>query len=59
MIFNGSSAYRRLPDSENPRSAWIFEGTTEGPVFGDYGIDRVHGAAAGWHRWEYAGGPPR
>ncbi|MDA9982874.1 hypothetical protein N9H39_09110, partial [Gammaproteobacteria bacterium] len=48
MIFNGSSAFRRLPDSENPRAAWIFEGTNEGEVFGDYGIDRVHGAAAGF-----------
>ena len=39
MIFNGSSANHRLPDAENPRSAWIFAGTTEGEVFGDYGID--------------------
>jgi N,N-dimethylformamidase len=48
MIFNGSSAYRRLPDAENPRAVWIFDGTSEGEVFGDYGIDRVHGAAAGF-----------
>jgi N,N-dimethylformamidase len=61
MIFNGSSAYRRLPDSENPRSAWIFERTTEGPVFGDYGIDRVHGAAAGFEidKFNPGNGVPR
>jgi len=61
MIFNGSSAYRRLPDSENPRSAWIFEGTKEGPVFGDYGIDRVHGAAAGFEidKFNPSNGTPR
>jgi N,N-dimethylformamidase len=61
MIFNGSSAYRRLPDSENPRSAWIFEGTTEGEVFGDYGIDRVHGAAAGFEidKFNPSNGAPR
>ena len=61
MIFNGSSAYRRLPDSENSRSAWIFEGTTEGPVFGDYGIDRVHGGAAGFEidKFNPSNGTPR
>ncbi len=48
MIFNGSSAYRRLPDAKNPRAAWMFEGTSEGEVFGDYGVDRVHGGAAGF-----------
>ncbi len=61
MIFNGSSAYRRLPDAANPRSAWIFEGTTEGEVFGDYGIDRVHGAAAGFEldKFNPGNGVPR
>jgi N,N-dimethylformamidase len=37
-----------LPDAENPRAAWMFEGTTEGEVFGDYGIDRVKGGAGGY-----------
>jgi N,N-dimethylformamidase len=61
MIFNGSSAYRRLPDAENPRAAWIFEGTSEGEVFGDYGIDRVHGAAAGFEvdKFDPSNGVPR
>jgi len=61
MIFNGSSPYRRLPDAENPRSAWIFEGTSEGDVFGDYGIDRVHGAAAGFEvdKFNPGNGVPR
>ena len=61
MIFNGSSAYRRLPDAENPRSAWIFDGTSEGDVFGDYGVDRVHGAAAGFEidKFNPSNGAPR
>jgi N,N-dimethylformamidase len=61
MIFNGSSAYRRLPDAKNPRAAWIFEGTSEGEVFGDYGIDRVHGAAAGFEidKFNPGNGVPR
>jgi N,N-dimethylformamidase len=61
MIFNGSSAYRRLPDAENPRASWIFAGTTEGEVFGDYGIDRVHGAAAGFEidKFNPKNGAPR
>jgi len=61
MIFNGSSAYRRLPDAENSRVAWIFAGTTEGEVFGDYGIDRVHGAAAGFEidKFNPGNGVPR
>ena len=61
MIFNGSSAYRRLPDAQNPRAAWMFEGTSEGEVFGDYGIDRVHGAAAGFEidKFNPSNGVPR
>jgi N,N-dimethylformamidase len=48
MIFNGSSPYRKLEDADDPRASWIFQGTSEGEVFGDYGIDRVHGGAAGF-----------
>lgn len=61
MIFNGSSAYRRLPDADNPRTSWVFEGTTEGEVFGDYGIDRVHGGAAGFEvdKFNPSNGTPR
>ncbi|MCX2982036.1 hypothetical protein EYC98_14325 [Halieaceae bacterium IMCC14734] len=61
MIFNGSSPYRLLEDASNPRAAWIFEGLTEGDVFGDYGIDRVHGAAAGFEidKYNAANGVPR
>jgi N,N-dimethylformamidase len=61
MIFNGSSPYRKLEDARNPRVAWIFEGTNEGEVFGDYGIDRVRGGAAGFEidRYNPANGAPR
>lgn len=61
MIFNGSSPYRRMPDAENSRAAWIFKDTKEGEVFGDYGIDRVHGAAAGFEidRFSSGNGAPR
>jgi N,N-dimethylformamidase len=61
MIFNGSSPYRKLDDAENPRASWIFDGTSEGSVFGDYGIDRVHGGAAGFEidRYNPGNGVPR
>lgn len=56
MIFNGSSPYRKLEDAKNPRAAWIFKGTREGGVFGDYGIDKVHGAACGFETDRYSPG---
>jgi N,N-dimethylformamidase len=61
MIFNGSSPYRKLEDASNPRASWIFAGTTEGEVFGDYGVDRVHGAAAGFEidKYDPTNGVPR
>ncbi|MBL3600323.1 MAG: LamG domain-containing protein [gamma proteobacterium endosymbiont of Lamellibrachia anaximandri] len=61
MIFNGSSAYRKLEDAGNPRAAWVFADTGEGKVFGDYGIDRVHGGAAGFEidRYNPDNGVPR
>lgn len=61
MIFNGSSPFRRLDSCLNPRAAWIFEGTSEGEVFGNYGVDRVHGGAAGFEIDKYnpANGAPR
>ena len=43
--FDASSHYRRLPDSRDPRAAWIFDGV-EGEVFGDFGA--CGGGAAGW-----------
>ncbi|RDH81859.1 MAG: hypothetical protein DIZ78_15515 [endosymbiont of Escarpia spicata] len=59
--FHGSSAYRKLDDASNPRAAWIFSGTNEGDVFGDYGIDKVHGGAAGFEvdRYKPENGVPR
>jgi N,N-dimethylformamidase len=53
-----SSAYRRLPDSHDPRAAWIFEGVTN-EVIGDYGLHL--GGAAGYEidRVEPALGTPR
>jgi len=61
MIFNGSSPYRKLSDAENPRVSWLFEGTTEGDVFGDYGIDRVNGGVVGFETDKYnpGNGVPR
>ena len=56
MIFHGSSPYRKLEDANDPRAAWIFEGTTEGDVFGEYGIDRIHGGAAGFEIDRYVAG---
>ncbi|MBA1446736.1 MAG: LamG domain-containing protein [Chromatiales bacterium] len=59
--FHGSSAYRKGEDAGNPRVAWIFSGTKEGDVFGDYGIDKVHGGAAGYgiDRYNPENGVPR
>ena len=61
MTFNGSSAYRKLDDAKNKRVSFLFEGTQEGEVFGDYGIDRVHGGAAGFEldRYNPGNGVPR
>jgi len=61
MIFNGSSPYRKLEDAENPRAAWIFDGTTEGEVFGEYGIDRVKGGVVGFEidKFNPGSGAPR
>jgi len=61
MIFNGSSGYRRLEAASDPRGSWIFEGTSEGVVFGEYGPDRVRGGAAGFEidRYNPGNGTPR
>ena len=42
--FDVSSYYRRAPDAENPRAAFIFEGVTD-EIIGDFGL--VGGGAAG------------
>jgi N,N-dimethylformamidase len=43
--FDISSYYRRLPDSENPRAAFIFAGIEPGSLIGDFGL--IGGGAAG------------
>ncbi len=61
MIFNGSAPYKKLDITKTPRASWIFAGTKEGDVFGDYGIDKVHGGAAGFEidRFNANNGAPR
>ena len=61
MIFNGSSPYKKLEDANSPRVDWMFKGTTEGDEFGNYGVDRVHGGAAGFEIDKYnpGNGVPR
>ncbi|MGI9330681.1 MAG: N,N-dimethylformamidase beta subunit family domain-containing protein [Gammaproteobacteria bacterium] len=61
MIFNGSSPYRKLPAADDPRASWIFAGTDEGAVFGDYGLDQVHGGVVGFEidRFNAGNGVPR
>jgi len=61
MIFNGSSPYRKLEDAQNPRASWIFDGTSEGEVFGEYGIDRVKGGVVGFEidKFNPGSGAPR
>ena len=48
MVFEGSSPYTKTEDANDPRASWIFEGTTEGDIFGEYGLDQVRGGAAGF-----------
>ena len=43
--FDGSGAYRRTPDSFDPRAAFVFEGIGEDEVIGDFGI--LGGGAGG------------
>lgn len=45
MGFGDASGYRRLPDADDPRVSFIFEGVTE-TVIGDYGL--WMGGAAGY-----------
>ena len=54
-------SYRRLDDAKNERVRFLFEGMREGDVFGDYGVDRVHGGAAGFEidRYSPGNGGPR
>jgi N,N-dimethylformamidase len=61
MIFNGASPYRKLEDASNPRADWIFAGTKEGEVFGEYGIDRVKGGVVGFEidKFNPGSGAPR
>jgi N,N-dimethylformamidase len=56
MIFNGSSPYRKLPAAADKRASWIFAGTSEGDVFGEYGIDKVKGGAVGFELDRYVAG---
>ena len=42
---DASRPYRRLPDSRDPRAAWIFEGVGDDELIGDFGL--VMGAAGG------------
>lgn len=43
--FDRSAGYRRMPDSHKEAAAFIFEGVTDRPMFGDYGL--MGGGAAG------------
>jgi len=56
--FDGSSYYRRRPDSFDARAAWIFEGVASEGKIGDYGL--VGGGAAGLEldRYERKWGTP-
>jgi N,N-dimethylformamidase len=43
--FDVSTYYRRMPDSERPECAWMFEGIGKDEIIGDFGL--VGGGAAG------------
>jgi len=56
--FDGSSYYRRQPDSFSPRAAFIFDGVEAQEILGDFGS--IGGGAAGEEidRWDAALGSP-
>jgi len=56
--FDHASAYRRRPESFDPRAAFIFEGVGKDEVIGDFGS--IGGGAAGWEidRADAAQGTP-
>ncbi len=56
--FDASSYYRRMPDSVDPRVAFIFEGVRE-DIIGDFGL--IGGGAAGLEldRADFSEGTPR
>lgn len=45
QVFDRSAGYRRMPDGEDPRVAWMFEGIAAGEMIGDFGAR--NGGAAG------------
>jgi len=45
QVFDRSAGYRRMPDGENPRVAWMFAGIAPGEMIGDFGAR--NGGAAG------------
>ncbi len=44
QVFDRSASYRRLPDSQNPRAAFVMEGVGEDEIIGNFGL-RLGGAA--------------
>ena len=56
--FDGGTYYRRQTVADDPRAAFIFEGTTEGETFGDYGTQARGSAGEEIDRWDAALGSP-
>lgn len=52
-----SKPYRRMPDSEDPAVAWIFDGV-ENEVFGDFGLGLDGAAGLELDRYDLAWGTP-
>lgn len=61
MTFSACTDFHKMPDAENPRAAWIFDGCTEGQNFGAYGVDNNQGGACGYEfdKADFNMGTPR
>ena len=56
--FDGGTYYRRQAGAADPRAAFVFAGTIEGDVFGDYGTQAGGSAGEEIDRWDATLGSP-
>ena len=56
--FDGGTYYRKTPSAEDPRAAFIFEGTSGDEVFGGYGSIEGGAASQEIDRWDPKLGSP-
>ncbi len=57
--FDFSAAYRRLPDSSDPRAAFVFDGLADDREIGGFGLQGHGAAGVEIDRFDIAAGTPR